>query len=385
MASIQDILRPITFTKVVSRVSAASSSLLNFFGMQVGGANERSYGHGREGSYHTFNNTRSTAIETAPGMPAAKRRRLPTGRVPFVYPRMHEEFELLFEEIHNIAKIDDPRTRDANGEAYIRRQSLSAGQRHANWRATLLVGMLRDSLYLHESGDYWYPSYTSSGSLVRRNFQLPAGNLTTLNITDVAGNSINGAAIIDVPWDNSSANIPLHCALIDGALFRRHGVHLRHIYLRSEGWDNVTNNDYVAAGHGIANPPFQNFTRQVGENPDGSPMQEWTGTINKVPGVTWHICNDGRDLGPPGSEAWAYDIEDGYAFFLPEPTAELFEGLQGSEPIVAPYSQSVETKTGFAAWTKLVDNPSMYEAFMLDNFMPVPYMPGSWCYGTIYS
>lgn len=349
--------------------------------MQVGGPNERSYGHGREGSYYIFNNLRSTAMETAPGMPAARRARQPVGRVPFVYPRMHEEFSLLYEEIHNLAKIDDPRARDIAGESYIARQMVGPGQRHANWRTSLLVGMLRDSLYLHESGGYWYPSYSSSGNVAQRNFQLPAGNKGQLNITDLAGNSINGSAIIDTSWDNSGANIPLHCALIDAALFRRHGVHLKHIYLRSALWDKVTNNDYVAAGHGIANPPFTTFTRDVGKNPDGSPMQEWAGALNKVPGVTWHINNDGRDLGAPGSEAWQYDIEDGHALFLPEPTADLFEGLIGSEPIVEYDNGPVGVKSGFAAWTKLAANPSSYESFILDNFLPCPYMPGSWAYG----
>ncbi len=381
MASIHDILRPIVYTKTVSRLSAASSTILADFGMEVGGRNERFYGHGREGSYHVFNNTRATGLETAPGAPAARRPRQAVGRVPFVYPRMHEEFSLLYEEIHNFAKIDDPGVRDIAGEAYVKRQSILPAQRHANWRTAMLVGMLRDSLYLHADGDYWYPTYSSSGAVVRRNFQLPAGNLDQLDITDIAGTSIHGAAIIDVSWDNASANIPLHCLKIDEALFRRHGVHLRHIYLRTALWDNVTNNDYVAAGHGIANPPFQYFSREVGQNPDGSPKMQYTGALNKVPGVTWHIHNDGRDLGVPGSETFNYDIEAGKAFFLPDLTSDVFEGLTGSEPIVEYDNGPVNVKTGFAMWSKRSSNPSSYEAFMLDNFLPVPYMPGAWAYG----
>lgn len=383
MASIHDILRPITFTKVVSRQSAASSMLLNWFGMQVGGPNEKFYGHGREGSYHVFNHLRSTALETAPGAPAARRGRQPVGRVPFVYPRMHEEFSLPYEEIHNFAKIDDPKQRDIAGEAYIRLQSRGPGERHANWRTTLLVGMLRDSLYLSAAGDYWYPNYTSAGSLLRRNFQLPAGNLNQLNITDIAGNSIYGGDIIDVPWTSAGANIPLQVQRINAALFRRHGVHLRHIFLRTEQWDQVTNNSYVAAGAGISNPPFQNYERQVGSNSDGSPLMFHTGKVNKIPGVEWHIYDDGRDVGYPGSESWAYDLEDGKVLFLPEPTGDVFEGLTGSEPIVEHDNGPVSVKTGFAAWTLLAHNPSSYQSFILDNFLPVPYMPGSWCYGDV--
>lgn len=380
MASIHDILRPITFTKVVSRQSAASSMLLNWFGMQVGGPNERFYGHGREGSYHVFNHLRSTALEVAPGAPAARRGRQPVGRVPFVYPRMHEEFSLPYEEIHNFAKIDDPAQRDLAGEAYIRLQSRGPGERHANWRTTLLVGMLRDSLYLHESGNYWYPNYTSSGALLRRNFQLPAGNLDQLNITDIAGTSIYGGNILDVPWSSAGANIPLQLQRASAAIFRRHGLHLRHVFLRTEEWDKVTNNSYVTAGAGISNPPFQNYERQVGTNPDGSPKMFHTGKVNKLPGWEFHIYDDGRDVGYPGSETWAYDLEDEHVLLLPEPTGDVFEGLTGSEPIVEYDNGPVSVKTGFAAWALKASNPSSYQSFILDNFLPCPYMPGSWCY-----
>jgi hypothetical protein len=380
---LQDALRPIPFTKTVSVVSAASGYLLNLFGMQVGGPLEAFYGHGREGFYNIFNNLRSTAVETAPGMPAARRQRMAVGRVPFVYPRCHEEFSLLYEDIHNISKIDDPTTRDIAGENYIQKQSIGPGQRHANWRSAMLVGMLRDSLYLQESGNYWYPSYSSSGNVARRNFQLPAGNKDQLNMTDLAGNSIFSANIIDVDWTSPGANIPRHCQMIDEALFRRHGVHLRHIVVRGSTWDYVTNNRYVGAGTGIANPPFTRYEREIGMNADGSPKQVWVGQINKVPGVEWHIVNDGRELGAPGGETFSYDIEDGKALFLPEISRDLFEGLIGSEPIVEHDNGPVSVKQGFAAWTLLAHNPSSYQSFILDNFLPCPYVPGSWAYGTV--
>jgi hypothetical protein len=383
VAAIQQVLQPITFTKTISVVSAASSTLLNHMGMQVGGPNERFYGHGREGSYRIFNNTRNTALETAPDMPAARRPRLPVGIVPFVYPRMYEEFSLNYEEIHNFSKIDDPRVRDIAGEAYIQKQSIAPGQRHANWRAALVTGMLRDSLYLQESGGYWYPSYSSSGNIARRNFNLPSGNLNQCNIVDFDGNSINGGPIIDVPWSDPMADIPLHCALIDAALFRRHGVHLTDIFLRSKTWNMVTNNKAVQTGAGISQPPFENFQRAVGTNPDGSPKQVWMASINKVPGVTWHVLNDGRNIGPPGSETFQYDIEDNCALFLPEANSMTFEGLTGSEPVVERDGMPAVVKQGYSAWTYLAANPSRYQAFQLDNFLPVPYMPGSWCYGTV--
>lgn len=384
MASVQQILQPITFTKVVSRISAASSQFLNTFGMQPGGPNERNYGHGRSGSYKIFNNVRTVALGTAPGSPAAKRSRNPVGEVPFVYPRMHQQMSLLYEEIHNFAKIDDPKQRDIAGESYIRRQMMKPVQEATNWRTALLVGMLRDSLYFHELGQNWYPSYTSTNAMMQVEFQMPAGNKSQLNILDSAGNSIHGSSIIDVPWDSAGANIPLQIQTADAALFRRCGVHIETVMLRTKQWMNVVNNRYVAAASGVANPPFQLFERQVGVNPDGSPFMAKTGKVNALPGIEFIINDEGVDIGNPNDATWAYHIGENEAFFLPNVNSpDLFEGLIASEPIAERDDGPISVKTGQAAWTTVKSNPTTYEAFILDNFFPIPYNPGSWCYATV--
>ena len=107
VASIHEILRPQTLTRVVSQIAASTNTFLNFFGMQPGGPNEQFFGHGREGSFHVFNNVRSIGLGRAPGTAAGRRARRPIGKVPFVYPRMHESIDLLGEEIHNFSKIDN--------------------------------------------------------------------------------------------------------------------------------------------------------------------------------------------------------------------------------------------------------------------------------------
>lgn len=384
MASIQQILQPITFTKVVSRISAASSQFLNLFGMQPGGANERNYGHGRTGSYKVFNNVRTVALGTAPGNPAAKRERNPVGEVPFVYPRMHQQMSLLYEEIHNFAKIDDPKQRDIAGESYIRRQMLKPVQEATNWRTAMLVGMLRDSLYFHQAGQNWYPSYTSTNALMQVEFQMPAGNKDQLNILDANGDSINGGNIIDVPWDSAGANIPLQINNADAAIFRRCGLHIKTIVVRTKQWTNIVNNRYVAAASGVANPPFTLFERQVGTNPDGSPFMAKFGRINACPGVEFMINDEGVDIGNPTDASWEYHIGENAALFLPDlSTPDVFEGLIASEPIAEYDNGPISIKTGQAAWTTTKSNPTTYEAFILDNFFPIPYNPGSWCYPTV--
>jgi hypothetical protein len=158
---------------------------------------------------------------------------------------------------------------------------------------------------------------------------------------------------------------------------------LKTVMIRSTTWDYVTNNDYVVSGAGIANPPFKTFERQVGTNPDGSPFMARFGTLTKTPGILYMINDEGLDIGNPDNASWAYHIEDGKALFLPDITNDLFEGCIANEPIIE-YDNGPETmKSGLASWTTRKSNPSSYEAFVLDNFFPVPYNPGTWAYGTV--
>ena len=377
MASIHDILRPLTLTKVVSRIAASTQTLLQFMQMQPGGANEQFVGHGREGSYNIFNNVRAAGLGRAPGTAAARRARQQVGRVPFVYPRMHEEVWLLAEEVHNISRISDPRMRDEAGKDYIRNQMRPPAQRAGNWRTMMCVGMLRDSLYVVESGDDWYFQYASSGNTFRVNFQMPAGNKTQLDMT-------GGGSIIDTSWDNPAANIPLHCQNINAAFQELNGGRLSDIHCTATVWNHVMTNDFVAAGAGIANPPFTQFERKVGAGPDGAPVNEYVAQVNSVPGVMWHVSDDGLDIGAPGSESFTKHWETDAAVFMMDPgTPGVYTMYQGSEPI-AEYDNGPESvKIGLSSWSKKSANPTGTEIFTLDNALAVNHIPDSVAYGTV--
>ena len=84
MASYLDILRPQVLTQVVRQVVASADPILNFMGFQPGGANEKFYGHGREGAYHIYDDTRRVAKSRAPGTAAGRSSKQPMKQVPFV-------------------------------------------------------------------------------------------------------------------------------------------------------------------------------------------------------------------------------------------------------------------------------------------------------------
>jgi len=376
VASIQQILAPIVLTDVISQQMAAETWILNFMGFTQGGVNEKFFGHGRNGSFRVFNNTRQIGRGRAPGTAAGIARRQSVGEVQVVYPRMHEEIQLLAEEVHNLSKIDDPTTRDIAGQDYIRRQTQFAGQKAGNWRAAQTIGMLRDDLYVSVQGDDWYFNFLAAGSQFRINSNMPAGNRTQLNMLG-AGN------IIDQSWDNPNANIPNHLAQIDAAFQVLYGGRLENVICRSAIWQNVINNDRVASQAGIANAPFSTFERVVGERSDGSPLNVKTGQIAANPMVTFWITDEGLDVGAPGSETFTRYVPSTNAIFMPSPNLGIYSMQLGSEPI-AEFDGGPETvRVGLSAWSKKASNPTATEIYNLDNALALTHIPNATAHGVV--
>lgn len=387
MAAYQDILAPQVLTEVTRQVVANSDTILNFMGFQPGGANERFYGHGRTGNYHIYDDTRRVAKGRAPGAPAARSSKQPMKAVPFTYPRMHDSVSLLAEFFHNLGQIADPRMRDEAGRQMITRQTATLMQKAAHWRAAMTVGMLRDSLYYHQEGDDLFWNYTASGALAQVNFQVPAGNKSQLNMTDRAGTTIFNANIIDSSWANAGANIPLQIARINQARAVQGVGPVTDILINSIMWQNVIANDYIAAYAGTVNPPWTTYDREAGSRPDGSPLHEYIGKVNSLPGITWHITDEGLELWDAANDTYTFTkhIPDTMAIFMSNPTArqDLFTCYQGSEPI-AEYDGGPESvRVGLSSWSKKTANPTATEVYVLDNALAVPHDPYAYAPATV--
>ncbi len=377
MAAIHTILQPQVLTKVISQQVASTSWLLNFMGMQPGGKNEAYFGHGREGAYHVYNNVRTIGVGRAPGTAAGRVKRQPVGRVPFVYPRMHEQISLLAEEIHNIGRIDNPAVRDEAGARYIRMQTRSISQRAANWRTAMVVGMLRDSLYVHQDGDDWYFDYSATNALYQIKFNMPSGNTGKLNM-------LGAGDIISASWAVNTTNIPDHIGKINAAFQQLNGGQLTDVICNWSVWSAVIANNFVADVHGSSSPPFRVFEKEMGTGPDGRPLNIHVGSLTVLPGVTWWITDEGLELGAPGSETFQKHVPDNYAIFLQSPdTPDLFTMYLGSEPI-AEYDGGPETvRVGLSSWSKKSSNPTATEVFALDNALAVNHVPSAVAYGNV--
>ena len=389
MASIHQLLKPMVLTKAVSWVAAASDHILRFMGFEPGGFNEEFLGHGRVGEFNVFNNIRTIGLGRAPATAAGKSAKQAMSQVPFVYPRMHDSVDISAEFFHNLSKINNQAARDIAGEDMISRQTNILGQKAANWRIAMTVGMLRDGLFLQQLGDDWFWTYASGSetnavTVAQVNFQMPAGNKSQLNMTDRASTSIFSGDIIDVSWDNRNADIPLHIKKINEARERVGIGPLTDIHLGSQLWNHVSQNDVVSSQAGISNPPFETFHRESGTRADGSPIHEMIGRINSAPGVEWHISDAGLELGEPGSETFTKHWETNNAVFMGSPRVNgNFSLMQGSEPI-AEFDGGPETvRVGLSSWSVKKANPTVTELYVLDNALTVNHDGFSVAYGTV--
>lgn len=377
MASLDKILQPNVLSRLVSRKMVAEQWILGAFGFEVGGRNEVFLGHGREGNYDVFNNTRTAGSGRQPGTKAAVVEAQKVGNVKFDYPRMHEKINLSAEKLHNLRRIGDNGARDIAGARYIDKQTDYIAQRGANWRLALTAGMLRDSLYLIPDGDDLYVDLTTGTGATNIPFQMPAGNKTQLDMLG-AGN------IITASWLTASTDIPLHIGNIDAAFQELYGGNLKNVICTNKVWQAILKNDHVTAQAGVSTTPFEMFDRVVGTRADGSPLNVQVGRLACRPFVDWWITDAGIELGPDnGTKTYRKFCEENNAIFLPDFDQGNFLMQLGSEPIAEYHGGPESVRVGQYLWSNKDYDPTATNIFCLDNALAVNDIPNSVAYGTV--
>lgn len=381
MVALQSLLSPQTLTRVISRQAATSSWLLNVFGVQPGGSSVLNFGHGREGSYSIFNNTRAVGQLTAPGTAAGRRNAQGVGRVSFTYPRMHDSIGLLAETLHNLGRIDNPAVRDRVGADMIRRQTGYLSQLAGNFRLAMLVGTLRDSLYIKRVGDVAYFDFAAAGGgdqIGQQLARMPAGNKGQLDM-------LGDGDIIDASWATATTDIPGHIGLINAAFQQLCGGYLSNIICGTKVWNHVINNEHVSAIHGSATAPFRVLERSSLDPSIAETMENvYRASLNVYPDVTWWITDEGLDIGAPGEESFTKIVGENDAIFIGHsPTDDTIGLYEGSEPIAEFDGGPEILKIGLESWSTKRSNPTVTELFALDNSLVVNHVPASTAYGTV--
>lgn len=374
MPALQTLLSPQVLTKVVSQKAAASSWLLDLFQLGPGQAQESNQGHGRFGAFHVYDHVRTVAKGRAPGTAAARSAPNPMGQVTFTYPRMHDSISLPAEVLHNLGKIDDPAMRDAAGADMIKRQTNTLGEKAANWRLAMLVGLMRDALYFQMDGDDIYLNWSTGLQLPT---QMPAGNKAQLDM-------LGAGDIINASWLTTTTNIPLHLLAINAAFQQLCGGKLCAALCGMKVFDAIRKNDHVQEEHGISNSPYLRFERLEYEDKIGKTMRNvLVCELRSAPGCIFYVTDEVLEVGPSATPTKMIPEND-IVFCGFEPGRDdAIQAYIGSEPI-ADYDGAAEvTRFGMYSWSVKRSNPTATELYVLDNVLTVNHIPKSLARATV--
>lgn len=381
-ASLSELLSTKVTAKTVTQVAACTSEVLNFFGFQgnnpgTDGKNVRRVGH-RKFGFDIFNDARTAAQASAPGTAARTTRRQRVGRVEGEFPRFYEKLPLMYDELHNFRRIGGPASDyDEAGKDFIRRQQRYLGQRQANARLLLTVGMMQGVIYEHQVGDDVYHNFTSSGGIAI-DWRIPTGNKSQLDM-------LGAGSIIDEDWASASSKIPTHLSQINSAFQTLSGTQLKTAILSSATWQYILDNTAIQRQAGSAATPFETFERKVGMGTNGLPLTNQVGKLKAAPFYDFIITDAIIEVPTTtaNSTTTVKIVPDGYVWFGPAPTNDVMEMCLGSEPVNEGYGKPTTVQFGSYSWTKEIDDPAAMCIFSQDNAIPALYVPKATAYARV--
>lgn len=380
-AATPTVLRPNVVNKTVSRLKPHNTLLQDIFGMGISIAepdaefpqnpaawNINQDDTGRMFSYDIFSGTQTVAKPSAPGQPATNIAPNPVGNVAGAYPRICESLPMLLEKLNNLRPIGGPAgDLDVAGAGYITRQMRFLKQRIVNAIEFQIAAMLRGS-YTYTNGSTgqiaWH-AFTGGQNTV--NFQVPAGNLSKLDM-------LGDGDIIGTSWSNVDAPILDDIAAIEAAMVQLHGLPLAHVIVNAVGMSYVLGNNQVKSRAGTSNVPWITNEQLPGTNSKRI-------VLAGCPHITWHVVNESLKLG--SSDTATKLIADTQATFIPDPNPEWVEYRYGAEPVAENLGQVTALRKGPYFYTERMTDPAGWKLFGLHNGLPCPYVPAAIATGLI--
>ena len=379
-------------TRAISRLRGPNRRFQRFFGCLPGGPNiEQIPGH--TFCYDIFDKTRTLAKGRAIGAGPATSPPQVIGQVAGTIYRAHEKTFLHDERVFRRRPIGGQFGEvDVSGQRFVTAQEKHLVQKFSNSREFMLSRMFRGGFGLLRSGDDWIPVEKGAGTF-DIDYQIPAGNLTTLEMVDLNGDScvsiygadeVEYAAIFDqtadakFDWgDTTYAPIIAQLLAVNKAFQIQHGWPLRHIWLSSTTYQYVLNNTGLINAAGSANIVFNEMSMSTGD--DGKPDGGFDVVFKPLPQFIWHVYDSVLEVNGSTSAT----IPDDVAIFVAEPDMSWMSMLEGSELVAENVMATPHEESGLYAWTERKTQPSGSELIALDNAIPALYVPRCVAYATV--
>lgn len=366
--SVDQILAPLAIVEKISTIDFPGTVFQRLFGWSIASfAGPNPTGNSRDwplrtGQYDIFNVTRRIGTASIPGTAPTRIEPQKVGEVQFTIPRLDQEIELKYEDLNNRRVLGGPASEiDRNGLRYINNQVEYMAQQVANMIEFQTAAMCRGSYSFYQNGSRLEQVF--SGGTTTVNYQIPAGNLTQLNMTG-AGN------IITSSWATPSTDIPGQLIAINAALLNLTGQGLEDIVCRGQTWNNVLNNTNVKAQGGTANTAYETYDRKS--------AGEFSARLKCAPQWAWHIVDYGLEIFD-GSSAYPFTtlLPDDGVVFMPKPESRWVEYIRGMETVVEGPNGPKSDQYGFYGFGYPINSPAGWRMETVFNGLPALLRPSA--------
>ena len=376
--TLQQLMQTPVITRVVSRIRTPLSLFLNFFGMSPGGAASQNVS-GRHLGWDIFDKTRLIAEGRAPGTGPSTVQRKAVGHVSAVAYRAHEKITLLHEEIFRTRPLGQQfGVVDLNGQNYINHQIQYLTQRFRNSREFMISRMLRGGFGVLQSGESWTPVELGAGTF-DVSYDIPATHKSQLDMG-------TGSDIIGTTWSNAAAPIIGDVLAINKSFERLHGRALRHIFINSTMFAHLLANTELKNVGGTAYRIFDSLSARQLKSEEGIPDSGFDVVFRGLPLQTFHVydgvLNVNKTTDSDTVANTSLFIPDTAAIFMPEPSRDWVGWINASEYVKENVMDAGRQVFGFHSWSTNTIDPAGIELKMLDNGLPVLYVPKCIAYGT---
>lgn len=377
--------------KVISQIKTPLDAFQRRLGQTVGseGATERV---DRDAvSWDIFNVTRTLAQVRPRTAGPARTSEKPFGMNSATLVRLHDSLHLLQDKIFKTrdlgAGFDSPV--DVTGQAYIARQLAFLKRRFSNSREFMLSRMFRngfgvkfdnENMRLVESDD--------ANAAFTVDYKIPASNQGSSAFT--MGGS---APIIDIPWDDPSADIPSHLYAINRNMMRLNGYEVNEYWMNSATFTTMQKNNFLASIAGASNTVFTSIGKDESLSADSADAQTgYTVRFRALPLHTFHVYDGvlsmsatNPDIDSTAEADSAMFLPTGKVLGHPTPSSDWVGYAAGSEIVAESYVDPGKHVQGFHVWKNRTILPPGWDLIAVDNYLPILYVPSVVVYFTAYT
>jgi hypothetical protein len=272
-------------------------------------------------------------------------------------------------------------TLDRSGQKKVTQQIKHYTEKYRNLREWMISRMFRGGFAIKFNADEHYVVDLGAGDK-DVSFDFPAAHKAQLAV------KAGGANVIDVPWDDPSADIMAQFFALNREAERISGYVIEHVWLNSTTLSYLMNNTVLQAQGGAAFRVWESAGwKDMSTIDGGSRKRGFDVQFRAMPWITFHAYDGVLQKGNADSDSTATaDVElllpDNTAIFTPSP-GEWVGFAEGAEPVNKTVASPMEILKGFQTWQRPMIEPSGVELCFLDNFFPIPYNSSAWFYPTV--